>query len=58
VEKEIIKLQILYFLHHGKFYTIYRNKEGYTMTLKYANKLDMVSPAWFTVRFNNVIDGN
>ncbi|CAD8072943.1 unnamed protein product [Paramecium primaurelia] len=33
------------------------NKEGYRLTIKYAQKIDMVSPAWFSVRYNNVIDG-
>ncbi|CAD8174135.1 unnamed protein product [Paramecium octaurelia] len=33
------------------------NKDGYKLTVKYAQKIDMVSPAWFNVRYNNVIDG-
>lgn len=35
-----------------------RNKDGYNLTIKYANKLDIVSPAWFTIRYNNIVDGN
>ncbi|CAD8154026.1 unnamed protein product [Paramecium pentaurelia] len=33
------------------------NKEGYRLTIKYAQKLDMISPAWFSIRYNNVVDG-
>lgn len=39
------------------YYTHIRNKEGYRLTIKYAKKIDMVSPAWFSVRYNNVVDG-
>ncbi|CAD8066167.1 unnamed protein product [Paramecium sonneborni] len=33
------------------------NKDGYRLTIKYAQKIDMVSPAWFSIRYNNVVDG-
>ncbi|CAD8072542.1 unnamed protein product [Paramecium sonneborni] len=33
------------------------NKDGYQLTIKYAQKIDMVSPAWFSIKQNNVVDG-